>query len=183
MPGDWMLGLEQPTCGIDKKPCKYSAPRCDTCEDKLRREKQVKGVNTILSLERGRIDKDSLIRIWHSVGWFTGSATTPERLLQAIHNSDLVISVWDKDEDKLVGVCMTITNGLQVYITHCAVEKAYHGFGLGGKMLEMVKEHYNDHEVLVDTSRAKTFYEQHGFDICERDTMRYDSRVRQTESE
>lgn len=174
MPGDWTLGLEQPTCGIDNKPCWSTHAHCDTCKEKKKRENSVKELNIVLSFGRDNITSLDLVRVWHSVGWFTGSATTPERLLEAVHKSDIAVSAWDGDN--LVGMCMTITNGLQVYITHCVVHDAYQGYDVGSRMLEMVKSRYKNHEILVDTSKAKVFYEKCGFEVSERDTMRLDTR-------
>lgn len=44
MPGDWTLGLEERTCGIDKKPCPSRFSRCDMCERNgtARKNKKVK---------------------------------------------------------------------------------------------------------------------------------------------
>lgn len=32
MPGDWMLGLEWPTCSIDHQKCPSYFSRCDLCD-------------------------------------------------------------------------------------------------------------------------------------------------------
>lgn len=42
MPGDWTLGLEWPTCGIDDKPCRGYLARCDQCGEKEQRARDAK---------------------------------------------------------------------------------------------------------------------------------------------
>lgn len=34
MPGDWTLGLDWPTCGIDNQKCPSYLSRCDLCKKK-----------------------------------------------------------------------------------------------------------------------------------------------------
>lgn len=34
MPGDWTLGLDWSTCGIDNQKCPSYLSRCDLCEKK-----------------------------------------------------------------------------------------------------------------------------------------------------
>lgn len=38
MPGDWMLDLDWPTCGIDNQKCPSYLSRCDLCEKKKKLE-------------------------------------------------------------------------------------------------------------------------------------------------
>lgn len=39
MPGDYTLGLDWPTCGIDNQKCPNYLSRCDLCKDRERRIK------------------------------------------------------------------------------------------------------------------------------------------------
>lgn len=43
MPGDWMLGLDHPHCGIDDSPCWSTIGYCDSCKEKEKRKNKVKG--------------------------------------------------------------------------------------------------------------------------------------------
>lgn len=40
MPGDFMLDLDWPTCGIDGKPCRGYLSRCNQCGEKEQRAKK-----------------------------------------------------------------------------------------------------------------------------------------------
>lgn len=42
MPGDWMLDLDWPTCGIDNQKCPSYLSRCDQCDDRERRMLNIK---------------------------------------------------------------------------------------------------------------------------------------------
>lgn len=127
-------------------------------------------------LQRGyaNITAQMLVDLWATVGWISGSASFPQRLLEALQKSDFVITIWINRE--LIGVCMCIDNGMQVFISHCIVHNDYQNKGYGKMLLEEVKKHYTSHEVYVDTRKAKSFYEQNSFVLQQRDTLIYDSR-------
>lgn len=68
------------------------------------------------------IDKNELVKLFSSVGWKT--AEYPNRLYNAIKNSDLVISVWN--DEKLVGLISTISDGyINVFITYLLVSPEF----------------------------------------------------------
>lgn len=69
------------------------------------------------------INKDKLVELFSSVGWKT--AEYPNRLYNAIKNSDLVISVWNKEN--LVGLISTISDGyINVFITYLLIKPNFH---------------------------------------------------------
>jgi ribosomal protein S18 acetylase RimI-like enzyme len=52
------------------------------------------------------------------------------------------------------------------YMHYVLVNPAYHGQGIAGTMIEMVKEQYKDFlylEVMPEESKNASFYEKHGF--------------------
>ena len=64
------------------------------------------------------IDKKKLVELFTSVGWKT--AEYPNRLYNAIKNSDFVITAWKEDE--LVGLISTISDGyINVFITYLII--------------------------------------------------------------
>lgn len=78
------------------------------------------------------IEKGKLVDLFQSVGWKT--AEYPNRLYNAIKNSEYVMTIWDKEE--LVGLISAITDGyINVFITYLLVKPKYQKIGLGEKML------------------------------------------------
>ena len=51
------------------------------------------------------VDKNQLVKLFESVGWKT--AEYPNRLYNAIRNSEYVMTIWD--DEKLVGLISAIT--------------------------------------------------------------------------
>ena len=77
-----------------------------------------------------------------SVGWISGQY--PTRLHKALMNSSTVITAWDGQ--KLVGLIRALDDSdLVAYIHYVLVRPDYHGQGIAGKMLELVKEKYKNY--------------------------------------
>lgn len=108
------------------------------------------------------LTQENLVALWHSVGWYNGSALTPDRLLLAIQNTEYVITAWD--EDRLVGLCSAISDSvLNTWISYMVVDSEYHNHKIGSFMLETLKTHYFGFRIFVQSSKAQEFYKQHGF--------------------
>ena len=74
-----------------------------------------------------------------SVRWVVGKY--PDRLHKALMNSSRVISAWDGD--RLVGLIRVMDDSeLVCFINYVLVHPDYHGRGIAGHLLEMVKEAY-----------------------------------------
>lgn len=54
MPGDWTLGLDWPTCGIDHQKCHSYLSRCDCCDDKERRSSMNRWAIVTNSFEKAK---------------------------------------------------------------------------------------------------------------------------------
>ena len=84
-------------------------------------------------------------------------------------NSSTVFTAWDGD--RLVGLVRLLDDGeLVAYMHYVLVHPDYHGRGIAGKMMEMVKEKYKDYlyiEIMPEESRNAAFYEKHGFHAME----------------
>lgn len=84
-------------------------------------------------------------------------------------NSSTVISAWD--EDKLVGLVRVLDDSeLVAYLYYVLVNPAYHGQGIAGTMIEMIKEKYKDYlyiEGMTEKRKNAPFYQKHGFEIME----------------
>jgi predicted N-acetyltransferase YhbS len=79
-------------------------------------------------------------------------------------NSNLVISAWD--EDKLVGVCRTITDWVwSSYLADLAVSPDYKKSGIGKKLIEITKEKVGDQSMilLLSVPTAMDYYPKVGF--------------------
>ena len=94
-----------------------------------------------------------------SVRWVVGKY--PDRLHKALMNSSRVISAWDGD--RLVGLIRVMDDSeLVCFINYVLVHPDYHGRGIAGHLLEMVKEDLYIN-VMIGDSKNAAFYEKHGF--------------------
>ena len=76
-----------------------------------------------------------------------------------------VITAWDGE--RLVGLVRLIDDSeLMAYMQYVLVNPAYHGRGIAGNMIKMVKEKYRNYlyiEIMPEESKNASFYEKYGF--------------------
>ena len=100
-----------------------------------------------------------------SVRWVVGKY--PDRLYKALMNSSRVITAWDGD--RLVGLIRVVVETLHLGLDlGRLVHPDYHGRGIAGHLLEMVKDVYKSYlyiNVMIGESKNAPFYEKHGFNI------------------
>lgn len=117
--------------------------------------------------EEKKFDNKSVVDLFSSVGWV--SAQYPTRLYKALMHSSTVITAWDGD--RLVGLVRILDDSeLVAYMHYVLVHPDYHGQGIAGTMVEMVKEKYKDSlyiELMPEERKNAAFYEKHGFQIME----------------
>lgn len=111
--------------------------------------------------------QDQVQELFQSVGWL--SAEYPQRLYKALMNSSTVLTVWD--EAQLVALTRVIDDSeLLAQIHYVLVHPAYHGMGIGGEMIERIKEKYKNYlyiEGMPDDRKNVPFYQKHGFTLME----------------
>lgn len=110
------------------------------------------------------IKKDKLVELFSSVGWKT--AEYPNRLYNAIKNSDLVISVWNKED--LIGLISTISDGyINVFITYLLIKPNFQNQRIGTKLMEKVCNHYKGfgRRILSTELNKENYYKKFGFSI------------------
>lgn len=117
--------------------------------------------------EEKKFENKSVVDLFSSVGWV--SAQYPTRLYKALMHSSTVITAWDGD--RLVGFVRVLDDSeLVAYMHYALVHPDYHGQGIAGTMVEMVKEKYKDYlyiELMPEERKNAAFYEKHGFQIME----------------
>lgn len=117
--------------------------------------------------EEKKFDNKSVVDLFSSVGWV--SAQYPTILYKALMYSSTVITAWDGD--RLVGLVRILDDSeLVAYVHYVLVHPDYHGQGIAGTMVEMVKEKYKDSlyiELMPEERKNAAFYEKHGFQIME----------------
>ena len=105
--------------------------------------------------------------LFRSVGWVSGEY--PSRLHKALMHSSTVITAWDGD--RLVGLVRLLDDSEMVaYMHYVLVHPDYHGQGIAGRMIEMVKDKYKDYlyiEIMPEESKNAAFYQQFWFKIME----------------
>ncbi len=113
--------------------------------------------------EEKKFNVTQVQELFLSVGWISGEY--PTRLYKALMNSSTVISAWDGD--RLVGLVRALDDSeLVAYMHYVLVHPDYHGQGLAGHMVELVKEKYKDYlyiELMPEERKNAAFYEKHGF--------------------
>ena len=102
--------------------------------------------------------------LFKSVDWI--SANYPERLMKALNNCETVITAWDNEQ--LVGVINEIDDSeLTAYVHYLCVRPDYQGKGIGKKLIEQVKEKYNEYLYLIliaENDSLINFYEKNGLE-------------------
>lgn len=119
------------------------------------------------------ISKEQLVKLFKSVGWKT--AEYPEKLYNAIKNSEYVMSVW-KDEN-LVGLISAITDGyINVFITYLLVKPEYQNMGLGKIMMEDFSKTFEGfgRRILTTDLGKEKFYNKFNFNIDGIAMLNYD---------
>ena len=110
------------------------------------------------------IDKHQLVKLFESVGWKT--AEYPNRLYNAIKNSEYVMTVWD--DESLIGLISAITDGyINVFITYLLVNPDYQKKGLGKIMMNdfMKKFEGFGRRILTTELDKEEYYKKFGFNI------------------
>lgn len=111
------------------------------------------------------LPNDKLFRLFLAVGW-ADEATTTEKMLKNFNigflNSTFVYSAWLEDE--LIG-CVRVLSDLHFrsIIYDLAVLPKFQGKGIGKDLVRKCREKCEKSEWLVQTDKAKRFYEVIGF--------------------
>lgn len=109
--------------------------------------------------------KEQVQELFLSVNWLSGEY--PVRLHKALIRSSTVLTAWDGG--KLIGLVRALDDSeLTAYIHYVLVNPAYHGRGIAGTMIEMIKEKYKDYmyiELMPEESKNAVFYQKHGFKV------------------
>ncbi len=115
--------------------------------------------------EEKKFNVNQVQELFLSVDWISGQY--PTRLYKALMNSSTVISAWDGDD--LVGLARALDDTeLVAYMHYVLVHPNYHGQGIAGHMVELIKEKYKDYlyiELMPEEAKNAAFYEKHGFEI------------------
>ncbi len=121
-------------------------------------------MNQIVYTEKKRFTEEQVQKLFLSVGWVSGEY--PERLYKALMHSSTVITAWDAE--RLVGLVRLLDDTeMTAYMHYVLVDPQYHGKGIAGHMIEMVKEKYKDYlyiEIMPEESKNATFYQRFGFE-------------------
>ena len=122
---------------------------------------------TIKYTEERYFTSQQVAELFLSVRWVVGKY--PDRLYKALLNSSRVITAWDGD--RLIGLIRLMDDSeLVCFINYVLVHPEYHGRGIAGQLLEMVKDAYKSYlyiNVMIGESKNATFYEKHGFKVKE----------------
>lgn len=103
-----------------------------------------------------------LEKLFSSVNW--ESCQYPDKLAIAMKNSAYVFSAWH--HNKLIGLVNVLDDSaMTAYIHYVLVDPEYQKMGVGKKLINSVKEKYNDYIniVLIAYTSQTGFYENCGF--------------------
>ena len=115
--------------------------------------------------EEKKFTQEQIQQLFLSVGWVSGQY--PARLHKALMHSSTVITAWDGSQ--LVGLVRLLDDSeLVAYMHYVLVNPQYHGMGIAGNMIQMVKEKYKSYlyiEIMPEERKNASFYEKHGFRV------------------
>ena len=118
---------------------------------------------SITYTDKKEFSASDLQQLFQSVKWM--SANYPERLKKALDNCETVFSAWDNG--KLVGLVNAIDDGeLTAYVHYLCVNPDYQRQGIGGLLLEKIREKYKDYLYIIVIAEHEgliKFYSQNGF--------------------
>ena len=121
----------------------------------------------IIYTEEKKFTQEQVQALFQSVGWVSGEY--PSRLYKALKHSSTVITAWDGEH--LIGLVRFLDDSEMVaYMHYVLVKPEYHGHGIAGTMIEMIKEKYKNYlyiEVMPEERKNASFYEKHGFQIMQ----------------
>lgn len=119
----------------------------------------------IIYTEEKIFTQEQVQKLFRSVGWISGEY--PVRLHKALMNSSTVITAWDGK--RLIGLTRVLDDSeLVAYMHYVLVDPEYHGQGIAGTMVEIIKEKYKNYlyiEGMPEERKNATFYQKHGFQI------------------
>lgn len=109
------------------------------------------------------LNESELRQLFESVGWL--SAIYANRMVKALRNAGLVVSAWKNN--KLIGLTEVLDDGeLIAYVHYLLVNPEYQGQGIGGRLLEIVREKYRNYlyiSVISEHKDTVAFYEKSNF--------------------
>ena len=115
--------------------------------------------------EEKKFTQGQVQALFLSVGWISGQY--PQRVYKALMHSETVITAWDGS--RLVGLARLIYDSeLVAYMHYVVVHPDYHGHGIAGEMMRLVKEKYKSYlyiELMPEERKNAAFYQRHGFEI------------------
>ena len=90
--------------------------------------------------------KEDLESLFLSVEWSSGHY--PDKLVVAMQNFETVYTAWDGDQ--LVGLICAMDDGIMTaYVHYLLVRPEYQHLGIGRKLVEMIKEYYQEYLRIV----------------------------------
>lgn len=112
-------------------------------------------VMNITYTEEKKFTQEQVQALFLSVGWVSGEY--PSRLYKALKYSSTVITAWDGEQ--LIGLVRVLDDSEMVaYMHYVLVQPEYHGHGIAGNMIEMVKEKYNDNVKIKFTKMDRLIF-------------------------
>lgn len=118
-----------------------------------------------MSIISAKIEKNYLYELFLAVGWAKQETTTQQQLENfnmGFINSTFVFSAWI--DDQLVG-CVRVLSDMHFrsIIFDLAVLLQYQNKGIGTELVRLCRSVCKNSEWLVQTDKAKGFYEKIGF--------------------
>lgn len=115
--------------------------------------------------EEKNFTAEELKKLFTSVDWASGEY--PEVLVKALRGYDYVLSARDGGE--LVGLVAAMDDGIMTaYVHYLLVLPEYQGGGIGKKLAEALREHYDGYLkiVLVASPEKEGFYAKLGYKVA-----------------
>lgn len=120
-------------------------------------------MENIIIKDTNDFNEKDLEELFLSVDWSSGHY--PDKLKISMKNFKTVYSAWCENE--LVGLISVMDDGIMnAYIHYLLVKPSYQGKGIGKKLVECVKEKYEDYLrlIVIAYDSEMDFYKNTGFE-------------------
>ena len=104
-----------------------------------------------LSTDKDKVRPKELLKLWASVEWSGENDYSPQTVKAAIKNTTLLVSARNQ-YGELIGMARVLSDNIFItWLAELMVHPDYQSFGVGKRLVKVVKEHYGHTSIVLET--------------------------------